>query len=56
LQGSKGKLPNCQSIEACRKDKRHMDARKFFELAYTALIGFEVGFMVDLVAKLLKVK
>ena len=30
-----------------------MDVRKFFELAYTGLIGFEVGFMFDLIAKLL---
>jgi hypothetical protein len=31
-----------------------MDARKFFEFAYTALIGFEVGFMVDLIAQLIR--
>jgi hypothetical protein len=31
-----------------------MDARKFFEQAYTGLIGFEVGFMVDLITKLLR--
>ena len=31
-----------------------MDPRKFFELAYTGLIGFEVGFMVDLIVKLIR--
>jgi hypothetical protein len=33
-----------------------MDTRKFFELAYTGLIGFEAGFIIDLTAQLIGVK
>jgi hypothetical protein len=29
-----------------------MNTRKFFELLYTAVIGFEVGFILDLIRQL----
>jgi len=31
-----------------------MSWRKFFELAYTGLIGFECGFILDLIHQLLR--
>ena len=31
-----------------------MSARKLFELAYTGLIGFECGFIIDLIRSLVR--
>ena len=54
MRGSKASCPTVKALTLARKAKPTMDARKFFELAYTGLIGFEVGFMVDLIAKLIR--
>jgi len=31
-----------------------MNWRKFFELAYTGLIGFEFGFILDLILRMVR--